>query len=175
MVASGLSYSMRDLVPWSWMKPGPLHWKRGVLATSPPGKLQYLFLEQRKNKNIDYNYLRTKELWLISRGPYCIPWDALQFSSVAQSCPTLCKPMNHSTADLPVHHQLLELAQTHVHWVSDAIQSSYPLSSPSPPAFNLPQHQGLSQWVSSSHQVAKGLKLKLQHQSCQWIVRTDFL
>ena len=67
----------------------------------------------------------------------------LQFSSVAQLCPTLCDPMNRSTPGLPVHHQLLESTQTHVHGVSDAIQPSHPLSSPSPPALNLSQHQGL--------------------------------
>ena len=67
-----------------------------------------------------------------------------QFSSVAQSCPTLCDPMNCSTPGLPVHHQLPEFTQTHVHWVRDAIQPSHPLSSPSPPALNLSQHQGLS-------------------------------
>ena len=76
---------------------------------------------------------------------------------------------------LPVHHQLPELTQTHVHRVSDAIQPSYPLSSPSPPAFNLSQHQGLFKWVSSSHQVAQVLELQLQHQSFQWIFRTDVL
>ena len=84
-----------------------------------------------------------------------------QFSSVAQSCPTLCDPMNRSTPGLPVHHQLPEFSQTHVHWVGDAIQPSHPLSSPSPPAFNLSQHQGLSRWVSSSNQVAKGLEYPL--------------
>ena len=72
----------------------------------------------------------------------------VQFSSVAQSCPTLCDPMDCSTPGLPVHHQLPEFAQTHVHWVGDAIQPSHPLSSPSPPAFSLSQHQGLFQWVS---------------------------
>ena len=77
------------------------------------------------------------------------------FSSVAQSCPTLCDPMNHSTPGLPVHHQLLELTQTHVHWVSDAIQPSHPLSSPSPPAPNPSQHQSLFQWVNSSHEMDK--------------------
>ena len=70
---------------------------------------------------------------------------------------------------------LLEFAQTHVHWVGDAIQSSHPLSSPSPPDFNLSQHQGLFKWVSSSHQVAKVLEFQLQHQSFQWIFKTDFL
>ena len=77
-----------------------------------------------------------------------------QFSSVAQLCLTLWDPMACSTPGFPVHHQLLELAQTHVHWVSDAIQPSHPLSSPSPPAFRLSLHQGLFHWVRSSHQVA---------------------
>ena len=75
------------------------------------------------------------------------------FSSVAQSCPTLCDPMNCSTPGLPVHHQLPEFTQTHVHRVSDAIQPSHPLSSPSPPAPNPSQHQSLFQWVNSSHTV----------------------
>ena len=73
-----------------------------------------------------------------------------------QLCPTLRNTVDYSTPGLPFHHQLPELTQTHVHWVSDAIQPSHPLSSPSPPTFNLPQQKGLSQWVSSSHQVAKG-------------------
>ena len=81
--------------------------------------------------------------------------------------------MDRSTPGLPVHYQLLESTQTHVHWVSDAIQPSHPLSSPSPPAFNLSQHQGLFKWVSASHQVAKGLEFQLQHQSFQWTLRTD--
>ena len=79
--------------------------------------------------------------------------------------------MDCSTPGLPVHHQLLELTQTHVHRVSDAIQPSHPPSSPSLPAFSLSQHQGLSKWVSSSHQVAKVLEFQLRHQSCQWIFR----
>ena len=83
------------------------------------------------------------------------------FSSVAQSCPTLCDPMNHSTPGLPVHHQLLEFTQTHVHQVGDAIQPSHPLSSPSPPAPNPSQHQSLFQWVNSSHEVAKVLEFQL--------------
>ena len=81
--------------------------------------------------------------------------SSVQFSSVTQSCPTLCDPMNRSTPGLLVHHQLPEFTQTHVHRVSDAIQSSQTLSSPSPPAPNPSQHQGLFQWVSSSHEVAK--------------------
>ena len=97
------------------------------------------------------------------------------FSSVTQLCPTLCEPIDSGMPGFPVHHQLPELAQTHFHQVSDAIQPSHPLSSPSPPAFNLSQHQGLFQWVSSLHQVAKVLEFQLQHQSFQWIFRTDFL
>ena len=104
------------------------------------------------------------------------PRDILcvQFSSVAQLCPTLCNPMDCSTPGLPVQHQLPEFTQTHVHWVGNTIQPSHPLSSPSPPAFNLFQHQSLFKRVSSSHQVAKVLELQLQHLSFQWIFRTDF-
>ena len=109
--------------------------------------------------------------WLPLTTYYC----SVQFSSVTQSCLTLCDPMNRSTPGLPVHHQLPESTQTHVHWVGDAIQPSHPLSSPSLPAFNLSQHQGLFQWVSSSHQVAKVLEFQLQHQSFQWTPRTDLL
>ena len=99
----------------------------------------------------------------------------VQLSSVAQSCPTLCDPMNHSTPGFPVHHQLPEFTQIHAHWVGDAIQPSHPLSPPSPPAPNASQHQGLFQWVSSSHKVAKVLEFQLQHQSFQWTPRTDLL
>ena len=86
---------------------------------------------------------------------------SVQFSSVAQSCPTLCNPMNRSMPGLPIHHQLLEFTQTHIHLVSDAIQPSHPLSSPSPPAPNPSQHQGLFQWINTSHEVAKGLEFQL--------------
>ena len=99
----------------------------------------------------------------------------IKFSSVAQSCLTLCNPVDCSTPGFPVHHQLPEPTQTHVHRIGDAIQPSHPLLSPSPPAFNLSQHQGLFQWVGSSHQEAKVLKPQLQDQSFQWIFRTDFL
>ena len=100
---------------------------------------------------------------------------SIQFSSVVQSYLTLCDLMSCSTPGLPVQHQLLEPTQTHVHWVSDAIQLSYPLSSPSPPAFNLSQHLGLFKWVSSPHQVAKVLEFQLQHESFQWTPRADLL
>ena len=91
-----------------------------------------------------------------------LPNNLFQFSSVAQSCPTLCNPMSHSTPGFPVHHQLPESTQTHVHWVGDTIQPSHPLPSPSPPALKLSQHQGLFQWISSSHQVTKVLDFQLQ-------------
>ena len=84
-----------------------------------------------------------------------------QFSSVAQSCPTLCDPVDYSTPGFPVHHQFPEFTQIHVHWVSDAIQPSHHLSSPSPPALNLSQDQGLFQWVSSLHQVYWSLSFSI--------------
>ena len=99
----------------------------------------------------------------------------IQFSSVAQSCSTLCDPMNRSMPGLPVHHQLPEFTQTHVHGVSDAIKPSHPLSSLSPPAPNPSQHQGLFKWVNSLHEVAKVLEFQLQHHSFQWTPRTDLL
>ena len=98
-----------------------------------------------------------------------------QFSSVAQSCLTLCDPVDCSMPGFPVHHQLSELTQTHVHWVSDAIQPSHPLTSPLPPAFNCSQHQGLYQRVSSLCEVAKVLEFQLQHPSFQWLFRVNFL
>ena len=99
-------------------------------------------------------------LWICFMYKSCI-LEKIQFSSVAQSCPTLCDPMNRSTPGLPVHHQLQEFTQTHVHQVSDTIQLSHPLSSPSPPAPSPSQHQGLFQWVNSSHEVAKVLEFQL--------------
>ena len=87
----------------------------------------------------------------------------------------LCDPMDCSTPGLPVHYQIPEFTQTHVYWVGDAIQTSHPLLAPSPPAFNLSQHQGLFKWVSSLQQVAKVLEFQLQHQPFQWMFRTHFL
>ena len=92
----------------------------------------------------------------------------VQFSSVASLCRTLRDPMDCSTSDFPVYHQLPELAQTHVRWVLDAIQPSHSLSYPSPPAFSLSQHQSLFQWVSSSHQVAKVLEAKVLQVPISW-------
>ena len=101
--------------------------------------------------------------------------SSVQFSLAAQSCPPLCNPKHCSAPGLPVRCQLLGPTQTHVHWVGDAIQPSHPLSSPSPPAFNLSQYQGLFKWVSFLNQVAKVLEFQLQHQSFQWTPRTDLL
>ena len=104
----------------------------------------------------------------------CIPIE-MSASSLAQSCPTLCNSMDCSTPGLHVHHHLPEFTQTHVHRVVDTIQPSHALSTPSPPALNLSQHQGPFKWVSSSHQVTKILEFQLQHQSFQWTPRTDLL
>ena len=106
-------------------------------------------------------------------GSYPAIASFIRCCSVPKSCPTLCDPMDCSTPGFPVHRQLSELAQAHVHWVSDAVQPSHPLSSPSLPAFNVSQPQGLYQRASSLHQVAK--LLELQNQSFQWIFRVDFL
>ena len=107
---------------------------------------------REENKIPDLVYLYN------SKNLRCV--QLIQFSSVAQSCPTLCEPMDCSTPGLPVHHQFPEVAQTHVHRVGDAIQPSHSLLSPSPPAFNLSQHQGLFQWVNSLHYVDKIMKVK---------------
>ena len=100
---------------------------------------------------------------------------SVQFSSISQLYLTLSDPKDCSSPGFPVHQQLPEFTQTHIHWVGDAIQPSHPLLSPSPPAFNLSQHQGLFKWVSSSHQVAKVLEFEFQHQSFQWTPRTNLL
>ena len=120
--------------------------------------------------------LTLSQVLLISttQGPPQISLSSVQFSSVTQLCPTLRNPMNRRTPGLPVHHQLPEFIQTHVHRVGDDIQPSHPLSSPFPSAPNPSQHQGLLQ-VSSSHEVAKVLEFQLQHQSFQWTPRTDLL
>ena len=119
------------------------HKRRLYTWTSPHG--------QHRNQ---IDYILCSQRWRSSI-------SSVQFGSVAQSCPTLCNPMNRSTLGLPVHHQHLEFTQTHVHRVGDAIQPSHPLSSSSPPAPNPSQHQSLFQWVNSSHEVAKVLEFQL--------------
>ena len=111
---------------------------------------KYLFLFFAM-KTFIFSVFEIVSLFSLSFGSCVI----VQFSSVAQLCLTVCDPMDRSMPGHPVHHQLPELAQTHVHWVGDAIQPSHPLSSPSPPAFSLSQHQGLLQWISSSHLLAE--------------------
>ena len=121
--------------------------------------LQYSCLENPMNRGAwraTVQGVAKNQTWLNDK-PF-LSFPSFQFSSVAKSCPALCDPMDCSIPGLPVHRQLLEPTQTHVHWVDDAIQPSHPLSSPSPPAFSLSQHQGLFQGVSSSHQVAKVLE-----------------
>ena len=124
-----------------------------------------LFLHISHN-NIDMQHITIRMFifWLLTN----------QFSSVAQLCPTLWDPMDCSMPGFLAHHQFPEHTQTHDHRLGDAIQPSHPLS-PSPPAFNLSQHQGLFKWVSSLHQVTKVLEFQLQHQSFQWIFRTNLL
>ena len=118
-----------------------------------------MLMDRIPNKSCQQIFIKTVgRFWIRPKKqhwPHMV--GSVQFSSVAQSCPTLCDVMDCSTPGFPVHHQLPELAQTHVLWVSDAIQPSHPLSTPSPPALNLSQHQGLFQWVSSLHQVGSYL------------------
>ena len=130
------------------------------LCSSLSLKMFFVLKATLSDINVSFNYI----------------WHSIyQFSSVAQSCLTLCNPMNHSTSGLPVHHQPLEFTQTHVHPVIDAIQPSHPLSSSSPPAPNPSQHQSLFQWVNSSHEVAKVLEFQLQHHSFKSNLRTYLL
>ena len=124
---------------------------------------------------VDLNIPSMPTLLRVFNYKWMLQFSSVQFSPVAQSCPTLCSPMNCSRQGLPVHHQLPEFTQTYVYWIGDAIQPSHPLSSPFPPAPNPSQHQSLFQWVNSLHEVAKILEFQLQHQSFQWTPRTDLL
>ena len=115
-------------------------------------------------------------LLLSPHGPWLSNQSKIKlYVVVVQSVLTLYSLVDCSKPGFPVLHHLAELAQTHVHWISDAVQPSCPLSSPSPPVFSLSQHQSLFSWVCSSYQVAKVLELQLQHQSFQWIFQVDFL
>ena len=120
-----------------------------------------------------FDWMTTVTTWVSWNQCHFI--TSVQFSSVAQLCPTFCGPMVCSTTCVPVHHQLRGLTQTQVHWVSDAIQPTHPTLSPSPPTFKLSQHQGLFHLGSSSHQLTKVLEFQLQHQPFQWIFRTDLV
>ena len=158
--------------------PHPFSFHKSVNPNSWPG------LEKNKVPWITWNcwfwkFLNYKTSNFLWSNLIVFYWKTVNpvvmFSSVDQSCLTVCDPTDCSILGFSVLHYLPELAQTHVHWVGDAIQPSHPLSSPFPPAFNLSQHQDLSQWVISSHLVAKVLEFQLQHQSFQWIFRTHFL
>ena len=151
--------------------PGKFHGQRSLVGYSPWG-CKELDMTERLSTHTNWP-ICSKFIWRNCK-LYCKTFSK-SVSSATQSCPTLCEPMNHSIPGLPVFHQLQESTHTHVHWVGDAIQPSHPLSSPSLPAPNPSQHQGLFHWVSSSHQVAKGVKFQLQHQSFQRIFRTDLL
>ena len=131
-------------------------------------------MTQNRKKNSLPPFLLNLHQQSCVHSPYLLS-SHVKFSSVRSLSHVQLFVMNHGMPGLPVHHQPLEFTQTHVHWVSDAIQPSHPLSSPSPPALNLSQHQGLFKWVSSSHQVAKVLEFQLQNQSFQWTPSTDYL
>ena len=139
-----------DCSEWVWL--GKLHFV--IFRKSSQWCLTPHTIRRSRWRQKELSFLKEKKLIHLK---LCITE-----CSVAQSCLTLCNPMNGSTPGLPVHHQHPEFIQTHVHWVSDAIQPFNLLSSPSPPAFNLSQHQDLFKWVSSSHQVAKVLEFQLQ-------------
>ena len=162
----------RQWHPTPLLLPGKFHGWRSLVSYSP---------WDRKGSHTTEQLHWFKQILLLLRGEYVLIFNIhivvviIQFSSVAQSCPSLCDPMNRSTPGLPVHHQLPEFTQILVHWVSNAIQPSHPLLSASSPAPNPSQQQSLFQWVNSLHQVAKVLEFQLQHQSFQRIFRVDFL
>ena len=140
----------------------------------PSAKSKVCFSQPRKR---DMKCIYFESTYVISTNIcWCPQASFFETCSVAQLSPTFYNPMDSSVPGFPVFHHLLEPSQTHVYWVSDAIQPSHPLSPLSPPALNLSQSQGLLfQWVGSSHQVAKVLELQLQHLSFQWIFKVDLL
>ena len=157
-------------------------WTDSVWIEVTYDQLLILFIKSSCAKSLDcccgcfLNIIRGKGLAPnLSFSTNLLPPLWVQFSSVTQSGPTLCDPMDCSTQGLLVHQQLLVFTQTHIHQIGDTIQSSLRLLSPSSPAFNLSQPQGFAKWVSSLHQVAKVLESQLQHQSFQWTPRTDLL
>ena len=173
---SGLPFLSPGTLPHPRIEPGSPYCRR-ILDQPSHQKLQSMGSQKKVGQD-----LVTKQRHIVRQGGVLPTADLKVKESAGNLHPSVSSVMSdslwphglqHTRLPLPIHHQLLELAQTHVHQVSDAIQSSHPLSSPSPPAFNLSQHQGLFKWVGYPHQVAK--VLELQHQSFQWIFRTDFL
>ena len=168
-IRSGCPHFLPGFLQWV------IDWSPCLQSWAPPIQPLYIankiiFLKEWYTKTMPFPWLRMLQWPLLKSSIVNLTMGL--FNSVTQSCPT---PMNRSTPGLPVHHQLPEFTQTHVHRVSDAIQPSHPLSSPSPPAPNPSQHQGFFQWVNSSHEVAKVLEFQFQHQSFQWTPRTDLL
>ena len=156
-----------EKIPWrmKWQPspvflPGEFHGQRSLAGYSHGVAKESDMTSVTKQQHNTHTYISWTYIPISLLEWYAYLYS-VQFSSVAQSCPTVCDPMNRSTPGLPVHHQLPEFTQTHIRRVSDAIQPSHPLSSPSPPAPNPSQHQSLFQWVNSSHEVAKVLEFQL--------------
>ena len=177
-VVHGVAKSWTQLSKWTEIK----HFMRHGVGNGPDHRAWFLVyswsstIKNVKNQIVCLFFLITTwDVYAIAelQGFFTTFYTTSQFRSVTQPCLTLCDPMQWSMPGFPVHHQLPEPPWTHLHHIGDGIQLSNPLSPPSPPAFNLAQHQGLFQWVSSSHQVAK--VLEHHHQSFQWIFRTDLL
>ena len=158
-----------------WMDKVVVHTNTGILLSHKKEQNWVICSDVDEPGACHTEWIESEERNIIYYCTYMEPTKMVQFSPVIQLCPTLCYPIACSTPGFPVHHQLPEPTWTHVHWISEAIQPSHPLSSPSPLAFKLSQHLGLFKWVSSSHQVVKVLEFQLQLQSFQWIFRTDFL
>ena len=164
--------SIKQLPPWCLEKEMAIH--SSILAREIPWIGEAGGLLSMGSQRVRHNWAHMPHGDISEHGAVWVP----QFSSVQFSCSVVSDslwPRGLHHARPPCPSPTPELSQTHVHWVSDAIQPSHPLSSPSPPALNLSQHQGLFQWVSSLHQVTTVLEFQLQHQSFKWIFRTDFL
>ena len=171
MISDGLDETQAEIKITGWYINNLRYANYTTIMAESEEELKSILMkvkEESEKAGLKFNIQKTK---IMASGPI----SSVQFSSVTRSCPTLCDPMNCSMPGLPVHHQIPEFNQTHVHRVSDVIQPSHPLSSPSPPVPSLSQHQSLFQWVNSSHEVAKVLEFQPQHQSFQRNPRADLL